>query len=327
MFEHIIEDDTDDIPKAPVHADRPAQGRHRVTASVSWETLDWSVDGDGVATLVLDRPDALNAFDLTMAGELEQVFRDAAARRHRPRDRRHRRRAGVLRRHGPRRRGQRLRSRRVAAAHSRGVRRAVRRGAVPGRPARHRRQGHAGDPRLPQAGDRGDQRPGRRHRRHHDPGDGPPAGVDEGADRLRLRPARDRARGRVDVVPPADRGRPAGTGVDLLRRHPDRRAGPRRPAGPVGARARRPAARAPRTWRARSSSAAPPSRSPWPGSWSTATAPCRIRSTPTWPTRWRCSTPPSATAARAWRRSARSASRGSPGEASELPEIFPSRRD
>ncbi len=45
---------------------------------MSWETLDWSVDGDGVATLVLDRPDALNAFDLTMAGELEQLFRDAA---------------------------------------------------------------------------------------------------------------------------------------------------------------------------------------------------------------------------------------------------------
>jgi enoyl-CoA hydratase/carnithine racemase len=45
---------------------------------VSWQTLDWSVDGDGVATLTLDRPDALNAFDLTMAGELEQVFRDAA---------------------------------------------------------------------------------------------------------------------------------------------------------------------------------------------------------------------------------------------------------
>lgn len=43
-----------------------------------WETLDWSVDGDGVATLTLSRPDALNAFDLTMARELERVFLAAA---------------------------------------------------------------------------------------------------------------------------------------------------------------------------------------------------------------------------------------------------------
>jgi enoyl-CoA hydratase/carnithine racemase len=43
-----------------------------------WETLDWSVDDDGVATLTLARPDALNAFDVTMARELEQAFLDAA---------------------------------------------------------------------------------------------------------------------------------------------------------------------------------------------------------------------------------------------------------
>jgi enoyl-CoA hydratase/carnithine racemase len=43
-----------------------------------WETLSWSVDEDGVATLVLDRPEALNAFTVTMARELEQVFRAAA---------------------------------------------------------------------------------------------------------------------------------------------------------------------------------------------------------------------------------------------------------
>ena len=46
--------------------------------STGWETLDWRVDGDGVATLTLNRPDQLNAFDLTMAGELEQVFREDA---------------------------------------------------------------------------------------------------------------------------------------------------------------------------------------------------------------------------------------------------------
>ena len=43
-----------------------------------YETLDWTVDGDGVATVTLNRPDQLNAFDLTMARELEQVFRTDA---------------------------------------------------------------------------------------------------------------------------------------------------------------------------------------------------------------------------------------------------------
>jgi enoyl-CoA hydratase/carnithine racemase len=40
----------------------------------TYETLDWAVDADGVATLTLNRPDQLNAFDLTMARELERVF-------------------------------------------------------------------------------------------------------------------------------------------------------------------------------------------------------------------------------------------------------------
>jgi enoyl-CoA hydratase/carnithine racemase len=39
-----------------------------------YETLTWDVDADGIATLTLHRPDALNAFNLTMARELEQVF-------------------------------------------------------------------------------------------------------------------------------------------------------------------------------------------------------------------------------------------------------------
>jgi enoyl-CoA hydratase/carnithine racemase len=51
---------------------------------MSYETLDLSVDDDGVATLTLNRPDALNAFDLTMARELLEVFtteaRDDAVR-------------------------------------------------------------------------------------------------------------------------------------------------------------------------------------------------------------------------------------------------------
>lgn len=41
---------------------------------MGYETLLWDVDEDGIATLTLNRPDALNAFNLTMARELEQVF-------------------------------------------------------------------------------------------------------------------------------------------------------------------------------------------------------------------------------------------------------------
>ena len=52
--------------------------------ATQYETLRWSVDDDGIATVRLHRPDALNAFDLTMARELEQVFlvdaRDDAVR-------------------------------------------------------------------------------------------------------------------------------------------------------------------------------------------------------------------------------------------------------
>ncbi len=51
---------------------------------MTYETLQWDVDDDGIATLTLHRPDALNAFNLTMARELEQVFltdaRDDAVR-------------------------------------------------------------------------------------------------------------------------------------------------------------------------------------------------------------------------------------------------------
>src|SRR5687767_4259294 len=50
-------------------------GASRETNQVTtYETLLWDVDADGIATLTLHRPDALNAFNLTMARELEQVF-------------------------------------------------------------------------------------------------------------------------------------------------------------------------------------------------------------------------------------------------------------
>jgi enoyl-CoA hydratase/carnithine racemase len=42
--------------------------------SRSYETVLWDVDPDGIATLTLNRPDALNAFNVTMARELEQIF-------------------------------------------------------------------------------------------------------------------------------------------------------------------------------------------------------------------------------------------------------------
>jgi enoyl-CoA hydratase/carnithine racemase len=51
-----------------------------VTGSVrgQWETLRCEVDDDGVATLTLDRPEALNSFTVTMARELEEFFRTDA---------------------------------------------------------------------------------------------------------------------------------------------------------------------------------------------------------------------------------------------------------
>jgi enoyl-CoA hydratase/carnithine racemase len=45
-----------------------------MTTSMTYETLTVSVDEDGIATLLLDRPDKLNAFNLTMAAELRQFF-------------------------------------------------------------------------------------------------------------------------------------------------------------------------------------------------------------------------------------------------------------
>lgn len=48
-------------------------------STYSYETLRFEVDGDGVGTLTLHRPDALNAFNLPMARELEAFFRAVAA--------------------------------------------------------------------------------------------------------------------------------------------------------------------------------------------------------------------------------------------------------
>ena len=96
-----------------------------------YETISWTLDDDGVATLTLDRPDALNSFTVTMASELEQFFRTDAADDAVSRGRRHRCRAGLLRGHGPLGRGQRVRARRERRPHSRGPARPPHRGALP----------------------------------------------------------------------------------------------------------------------------------------------------------------------------------------------------
>jgi enoyl-CoA hydratase/carnithine racemase len=51
----------------------------RAAALVSYDTLDWSVDADGILTLTLDRPEHLNAFTVTMADELVDAYRRAGS--------------------------------------------------------------------------------------------------------------------------------------------------------------------------------------------------------------------------------------------------------
>ena len=41
---------------------------------MAYETVDWQVDQDGVAVLTLNRPDQLNAFNLTMGLEMMSIF-------------------------------------------------------------------------------------------------------------------------------------------------------------------------------------------------------------------------------------------------------------
>ena len=59
-----------------MHEDRP--GALTGLRYDQLETLAWQLDDDGIATLRLNRPEALNAFTVTMARELEQVFRAVA---------------------------------------------------------------------------------------------------------------------------------------------------------------------------------------------------------------------------------------------------------
>ena len=99
MFDTIIkEDETDNVDER--RSASPGLGGIAVTFSL-YETLSVSLDEDGVATLTLDRPGQLNAFDLTMARDLETVLPDRRALRRRTRGGGDRSRAGVLRRDGP----------------------------------------------------------------------------------------------------------------------------------------------------------------------------------------------------------------------------------
>lgn len=58
-------------PCAQTHLDQGGPAR---LGGMSYETLTFDTDADGVGTLTLDRPDALNAFSVTMARELLGFF-------------------------------------------------------------------------------------------------------------------------------------------------------------------------------------------------------------------------------------------------------------
>lgn len=45
---------------------------------MNYETLTYSVDADGILTLTLNRPEAMNSFTVTMADELEEAFNRAS---------------------------------------------------------------------------------------------------------------------------------------------------------------------------------------------------------------------------------------------------------
>ena len=192
----IIKDDkTDDIPKRLCTADRLP--KCVTDAPCATRPSSWAVDDDGVATLTLDRPDAAQRLRpddgaRAGAGSSSPTPRDddGAARSSSPAPAGRSAPAWTSR---PRATSSGSTSRSRPTPED--LRDHLDRGAVPRRRARHRRPRDAGDPRAAQAGDRRDQRRRRRHRRDHDAGDGPPAGLDQGPDRLRLRPARHRARG------------------------------------------------------------------------------------------------------------------------------------
>ena len=96
--------------------------------------------------------------------------------------------------------------------------------------ARRRRPHDAAHVRLQQAGDRGGERPGGRHRRHHAAADGRAHRLERGALRLRVLAARHRAGGGVELFPAAHRRHRAGARLVLFGPRVRRRGGARRQA-------------------------------------------------------------------------------------------------
>ena len=323
MFAKIISDDTDSIG-GPVHPLRLPQESDLVTdltsapptaaptaAPTVLETISYDVDADGVCTLTLDRPDALNSFTVTMARELETFF--------------------------------------LETAHDDAIRAVVVTGAgrafcagmdlsatgnVFGldesvRPTPEDLREHLTEaPYHDGIRDTG----GRVTLAIHALPkpviaaiNGPAVGI--GATMtlaMDIRMASTKARigfvfGRLGIVPEACSSwflpRIVGIQRPWSGSTPPTSSPPRtRSPGACCARCTSPTTWSPRrrTSPARSSSTGPRPRSAWPSSCSTATAPPSTRSRHTSPTRWRCSGPRSPTARRASRRSSRSAPRSSP---------------
>ncbi len=286
-----------------------------------YETLSVSVDEDGVATLTLNRPDQLNAFNVTMARELERFFLTDA----RSDDI-----AAVVVTGAGRafcagmdlsRAGERLRPRRDPRPVAGGVPRPLRRAALPGRAPRHRRTGHPGDPRAPEAGHRRDQRRCRGHRGDDDARHGHPARLDRRQDRVHLRPHRDHSRSRLHLVPPPHRRSATGPRVGLRGGPPLGRPGSGGSSRPVGAPSRGAGAGGPGARPLVRDGAAHRSRWAWPSTSSTSTRARPSRSRRTCRSPSGCSGPRWPTGRKAWQPSWRSGLRSSPSKASDLPRI------
>ena len=159
---------------------------------MAYETIKYEID-EQILTITLNRPDKLNAFNATMQAEMIAAF-DAA-------DEDDNVRAIIVTGAG---RGFCAGAdlRPAPTPSTRDARRGPvkRAGRRQGRlqrsaGARRRRPGDAAHLQMPETRDRGDQRPGGRHRRHHAAADGYPHRLGERPHRLRVLPARHRARG------------------------------------------------------------------------------------------------------------------------------------